>query len=304
MKILIVGASRFIGSHLIDRLLINNNLEKIFCTFFSNNYSSQYKNNKLIFQKCDVKDFNNFKLNILNSDADVILYMASTRYYPAPLDKSDHQKINVDGIQNLIKICNETKKAPRIIFINSGVSSFNTNKDKKGDKNYISSKQNASELFKLSKSKDNIIGTQVNLYTPYGPRDYKYRLIQSTVIDLLNNKNPTLNNPNSLRDFIYIDDVIDILEKVILTNINIESLDVGSSNPISTLKIIEEIYKVMNINRPVDINQSDNIEDITYMKADLNTANKLLNWSPKINLEKGIYNTVEWTKKNYKNYYE
>ena len=55
MKILIVGASRFIGSHLIDRLLINNNLEKIFCTFFSNNYSSQYKNNKLIFQKCDDK---------------------------------------------------------------------------------------------------------------------------------------------------------------------------------------------------------------------------------------------------------
>ena len=87
-------------------------------------------------------------------------------------------------------------------------------------------------------------------------------------------------------------------------SINIESLDVGSSNPTSTLKIIEEIYKVMNINRPVDINQSDNIEDITYMKADLNTANKLLNWSPKINLEKGIYNTVEWTKKNYKNYYE
>ena len=121
---------------------------------------------------------------------------------------------------------------------------------------------------------------------------------------IFTNTNPILNNPNSLRDFIYIDDVIDILEKVILTNSNIESVDVGNSNPISTLKIIEEIYKVMNINRPVDINQSDNIEDITYMKADLNTANNLLNWSPKINLEKGIYNTVEWTKKNYKNYYE
>ena len=304
MKILVIGASRFIGSHLIDRLLINNNLEKIFCTFFSNNYSSQYKNNKLIFQKCDVRDFNNLKLNVLSSNADIIVYMASTRYYPAQLDVNDHQKINVDGIQNLIKICNETRKSPRIIFINSGVSSFNTNKNEKENENYISSKQNASQLFKLSKSIDNIIGTQVNLYTPYGPRDYSYRLIQSTVIDLLNNKNPILNNPNSLRDFIYIDDVIDILEKLILTNSSIESVDVGSSNPVSTLKIIEEIYKVMNINRSVDINQPDKIEDITYMKADLNAANKLLNWSPKINLEKGIYNTVEWIKKNYKNYYE
>ena len=304
MKILVIGASKFIGSHLIDRLLKNNYSEKVYCTFFSNNYSNQYNDNKLIFQKCDVRDFDNLKLNVLNSDADIIVYMASTRYYPAPLNLSDHQRINVNGIKNLIKICDEMKKVPRIIFINSGVSSFRTNKNEKGDNNYISSKQNASELFKLSKSKNNIIGTQVNLYTPYGPRDYKYRLIQSAVIDLLNNKNPILNNPNSLRDFIYIDDVIDILEKVILTNSNIESVDVGNSNPISTLKIIEEIYKVMNINRPVDINQSDNIEDITYMKADLNTANNLLNWSPKINLEKGIYNTVEWTKKNYKNYYE
>ena len=77
-----------------------------------------------------------------------------------------------------------------------------------------------------------------------------------------------------------------------------------SSSPVSTLKIMEEIYKVMNINKPIYINQSKGIEDITYMKADLNNANELLNWSPKINLEKGIYNTVEWTKKNYKNYYE
>ncbi len=301
MRILVIGASKFIGSHLIDRLLKNNNLEEIFCTFFSNNYSNQYKDNKLIFQKCDVRDFNNLKLNILNSDADIIVYMASTRYFPAPLNISDHKKINVEGIQNLIKICHETKKTPRIIFINSGVSNLNANKNKQGEENYISSKQSASELFKLS---NNIIGTQVNLYTPYGPRDYRYRLIQSSVIDLLNNKNPILNNPNSLRDFIYIDDVIDVLEKVILTSSNIESIDVGNSNPVSTLKIMEEIYKVMNINRPININQSGSIEDITYMKADLNTTNKLLNWSPKINLEKGIYNTVEWIKKNYKNYYE
>tara|TARA_Y100000996_G_scaffold355488_1_gene296039 strand:- start:215 stop:1117 length:903 start_codon:yes stop_codon:yes gene_type:complete len=300
MKILVIGASKFIGSHLIDRLLKNNYSEKVYCTFFSNNYSNQYNDNKLVFQKCDVRDFDNLKLNVLNSDADIIVYMASTRYYPAPLNLSDHQRINVNGIKNLIKICDEMKKVPRIIFINSGASNLNLNKNEKVD-NYISSKQKASELFKLS---NNINGSQVNLYTPYGPRDYKYRLIQSTVIDLLNNKNPILNNPNSLRDFIYIDDVIDVLEKVILNKNNIESLDIGNSSPVSTLKIMEEIYKVMNINKPIYINQSKGIEDITYMKADLNNANELLNWSPKINLEKGIYNTVEWTKKNYKNYYE
>ena len=40
------------------------------------------------------------------------------------------------------------------------------------------------------------------------------------------------------------------------------------------------------------------------MKADLSVAKEKFNWSPKIDLKDGIFSTVEWIKKNYKNYYE
>jgi len=71
--------------------------------------------------------------------------------------------------------------------------------------------------------KKNIKGTEINLFTPYGPYDYKYRLVQSSVIDLIKGKHPVIKNPNSQRDFIYINDVIEIMEKVIFSNQKIYS---------------------------------------------------------------------------------
>ena len=98
----------------------------------------------------------------------------------------------------------------------------------------------SSELFHKSIKNKNIKGTEINLFTPYGPYDYKYRLVQSSVIDLINGKHPLIKNPNSQRDFIYIDDVIEIMEKVIFSNQKIDSIDVGSSNPMSILDVIKE----------------------------------------------------------------
>ena len=63
-------------------------------------------------------------------------------------------------------------------------------------------KKNSSEIFHNAINNNEISGTEINLFTPYGPRDYKYRLIQSSVIDLLNGKHPLIKNPNSVRDFI------------------------------------------------------------------------------------------------------
>ena len=39
------------------------------------------------------------------------------------------------------------------------------------------------------------------------------------------------------------------MEKVIFSNQKIYSIDVGSSNPMSTLDIIKEIYKIMSVKK-------------------------------------------------------
>ena len=166
------------------------------------------------------------------------------------------------------------------------------------------SKKNSSEIFHNAINNNEISGTEINLFTPYGPKDYKYRLIQSYTIGLINKETPKINNPNSYRDFVYIDDVIDIIEKVIYSNQKISSLDVGSAKPTSILEIAKEISRIMEIKKEIKLNQIESKEEISYMKADLSIAKEKFNWSPKIDLNEGIFSTVEWIKNNYTNYYE
>ena len=94
------------------------------------------------------------------------------------------------------------------------------------------------------------------------------------------------------------------MEKVIFSNQKIETIDIGSSNPVFILDVIKEIYKIMNIKEEINIQENSSEEEISFMKADLSIAREKFNWHPKTNLIKGLSNTVEWIKSNYKNYYE
>ena len=49
---------------------------------------------------------------------------------------------------------------------------------------------------------------------------------------------------------------------------------------------------------------SPNNEEIVYMKANIEIAEKNLDWTPKINIDDGISETVNWIRENYKKYYE
>jgi len=300
MNILLIGSSKFIGSHLLNKLIYNNNVEKITCTYLNNNLSNNFSSNKLSFRKCDVRYLSEISSIIKEINADIIIYMASSRYFPIPVNNEDHFDINTNGIKNLITSCSQNKLNPKIIFVNSGASKLHSNEDNKG---YTFSKKKSSEFFHKSIKNKDIKGTEINLFTPYGPYDYKYRLVQSSVIDLIKGKHPVIKNPNSQRDFIYINDVIEIMEKVIFSNQKIYSIDVGSSNPMSTLDIIKEIYKIMSVKKQIQVSKIENQEDISYMKADLSVAKNKFNWSPKTDLKEGLSSTIEWIKGNM-NYYD
>lgn len=301
MNVLLIGSSKFIGSHLLNRLIKKNNVDKIFCTYLSNKPPETHTDNKLTYKKCDVRKFSDLEKNLIESNAEIIIYMASSRYFPIPTNINDHLTVNINGIKNLIKACKENKKNPDVIFINSGVSKLNGIND---NQSYSFSKINSSKIFHNAILNNEISGTEINLFTPYGPKDYKYRLIQSVVLGLIKGESLNIKYPNSQRDFIYIDDVIDIIEKVTFSSQKVDSIDVGSSKPTSTFEVVNEICSIMEIKHEIKVDQNKDKEEIHYMKADLSVAKEKFNWSPKIDLKDGIFSTVEWIKKNYKNYYE
>ncbi len=124
-KILVTGASGFIGSHLVEKLLKSNNKVKAFIKYNSSNnigwlkYIEKKYINNLTICMGDIKDYESVENAI--SDCDVVYNLAamisvqySFKYPQSFLDT------NVYGLMNLLRAANKKKKKlKKIIQVSS-----------------------------------------------------------------------------------------------------------------------------------------------------------------------------------------
>ncbi|MCG8569106.1 MAG: GDP-mannose 4,6-dehydratase [Spirochaetes bacterium] len=95
------------------------------------------------------------------------------------------------------------------------------------------------------------------------------------------------------RDFTYVDDIaqgtIKAIKKVGYEIINLG----GGNNPISLNYVIKIIEEYLGKKAVIDYHPA-HIADIKETWADINKAEKILQWKPKISLENGLKNSVDW----------
>ena len=104
-----------------------------------------------------------------------------------------------------------------------------------------------------------------------------------------------------LRDFIYIDDLIDAIIRILKNrNINGEIINIGSGKPVSVKNLILKICKLVKGGKPQFDKISLRKDEIVKLYPHLSKIRKLLNWSSKISLEKGLKKTINYYKKNEK----
>ncbi|MFA7075012.1 MAG: GDP-mannose 4,6-dehydratase [Endomicrobiaceae bacterium] len=99
------------------------------------------------------------------------------------------------------------------------------------------------------------------------------------------------------RDFTYVDDIakgtIKALKKVGFEIMNLG----GGNNPYELKYVIGLIEKYLGKKAEID-RKPFHKADIVATWADISKAKKILKWEPKISLERGIKNTVEWYLEN------
>ena len=108
------------------------------------------------------------------------------------------------------------------------------------------------------------------------------------------------NNGNMMRDFTYIDDVIDGIVSVIKTkfkNKN-EILNIGKGKPDKLMDLINLLEKNYIQKFKIKFTKTVPLGDIKKTYANTSKAQKLINWKPKVNLDEGIKRFVNWYKLN------
>ena len=135
------------------------------------------------------------------------------------------------------------------------------------------------------------------MYTPYGPRDDESKIIPYLILNTLNKQEIKINNPNNRLDIVHVYDIIDAyinLKENILKFKKYESFNVARDIDYS----INDIYQTIKFNLEIenkniiDNNKKEMFSDPTKIK-------EILNWEPKIDINDGIKNTIEYYKNKY-----
>ncbi len=305
-KILITGGSGFIGANLVRKLVKIGYKPIVLIRKESNLWRLKNILTKITILPTDLLNYKKLEKEINKIKPHIIYHLAVYGAYQGIQKESIRSfETNVMGTVNLLDIC---CKLGFEYFINTGSSSEYGIKDKSINENDSLAPTNFYGVTKATATlASNVFSLQYKLpivtlrpFNPYGYYEEKIRLIPSLILAALLNQIVKISNPDYVRDFVFIDDLLDsylyFLEgkKYYGDIINIGS---GQQTSIGeTVRITENILK-HKLNIAWAAHLSNQLEPKIW-QADTTKAKKLLNWKPKITLTEGLSKTIFWFKEN------
>jgi len=269
--ILITGSSGFIGKNLIKKIP---------------KYSTTIEKNG---EKIDLRDKEKvLKLKRVNT----VIHLAGKTPYSKKLSNNEIFEHNILGTLNILEYC-ISKKVEKLIFVSSyiyGNSKNNPINEKHivhPHNTYTKSKYLAEELCKDYAKKFGIKVIILRPFNLFGNLQKKGFLISNIVEAIKNNSSILITNKNNKRDYLLIDDFIDVILKMIDFDCKLEIFNIGSGKSYSFEKIIQlfERKSGKTIKRKNKVSKDNNISKI---QADISKITKKTGWHPKYNFEEGV----------------
>src|SRR3990167_2095752 len=314
MKIIVTGGAGFIGSHLCENLLNDNH--EVICI---DNLISGSKDK--ISHLIDSKNFTFIEHDVikpLSSDltADAVFHLAS------PASPNHHSKIsyhslpvetmlvNPQGTYELLKFCQKNNA----LFLFASTSevygdpkehpqkeTYNGNVSTTGPRYVYDEAKRFGETITAHFYRNNLVDARiVRIFNTYGPKMLKadMRMIVSFIVQSIKNEPITIFGDGSqTRSLCYVDDTVEgIIRLMFNKNTKGKIVNIGSSKEHTVLEYAEIVKKITKSSSRIVFNEELPKDDPLQRRADTTLAKKLLGWNPKVSLEDGIINTINYLK--------
>ena len=289
-------------------------------------YLKRYKNIKRI--KGDIRNQKDVE-SAIGSGVDAVIHTAGQPGVPSSVrDPREDFSINAYGTLNVLEILRKKSKKAAFVYCSTN-KVYGENVDK-----ILLKELKKRYVYRKIKGVDEAVLTDLTGHTPYGVSKltgdlytqeyahiygmrtcvFRMSCIYGTrqfgfedqgwvawfIIAALTNKPIVIyGNGKQVRDLLYVEDLVKAYEAFIEGKLNngIFNIGGGTENTISLLEFLDKIYEVtgrrLNYSfkgwRPSD--QKVYITDISKIK-------KVLKWSPKIDIDEGIFRLFEWVKNN------
>ena len=318
MQILITGAAGFIGFNL-SKYLLKKNI-KVFGIDNINSYYSRSlkldrikelkKFKKFNFKKIDIRSEKNLFIFLKKKKIDIIIHLAAqagVRY--SLLNPTEFVQNNILGFYNVINLAkkNNIKK----IFYASSSSVYGDSNNFPLKENqiinpkniYSLSKKNNEEMAEIFSQQFDIKLVGLRFFTIYGewgrPDMFLMKYLTSSFD---RTKKFYLNNfGNHTRDFTYILDACEIIEKLIFSKkkqMKHQIYNICSNNPIKLLDIIKELNR-LTTKKPKIYKRRLQEADVIKTHGSNKKILSIIGNRKFKNIKNGLLNTLNWFKRYY-----
>jgi nucleoside-diphosphate-sugar epimerase len=307
-KILITGATGFVGSNLL-RHLVNSGTKDIYIFIRENSNLWRIKDilEKLNIYKVDILDKSAVKTFVYEIEPDVIFHLSA---YGTMRYHNDNNLIIKTNFLGTVNVLDASISKGFKAFINVGSTFEYGFINKPFEESDLPNPMNTYGVAKLastyycrmiSVTQDLPIVT-LRLFTPYGYYEDASRLIPYLIISMLKNKDIKLNSPNAKRDFIFIEDVVEAFLKTIQKIDKIQRgtiINIGSGIDYTVMEIFEQLKNIIGYQKiPIIQENISTYDKLPISRANINKARETIDWEPKYNLKMGLLKSVEWFKTN------
>ncbi len=303
-RILVTGGAGFLGSHLCEKLLKENN--EVICV---DNFYTGRKENILHLM-------GNPYFEVIRHDITFPLYVeideiynlacpASPVHYqfdPVQTTKTSvHGAINMLGLAKRVK-CKILQASTSEVYgdpeIHPQPESYRGSVNPIGPRAcYDEGKRCAETLFFDYYRQHNLKIKVIRIFNTYGPRMYVNdgRVVSNFIIQALQNRDITIYGDGSqTRSFCYVDDLISGMIKMMNSEDEfIGPVNLGNSDEITIHELASKIIELTNSKSHL-VFQPLPADDPQRRCPDISLAREILNWEPKTRLEEGLKRTIEY----------
>ncbi len=298
MRILVTGASGFIGSGIV-RMFRDDIGGEVFALS-----RSRCPDIGITPIEADILDFKVVNSLFERFHFDVVIHLAAITTHKDIVDnKFQTFDINLKGTENLLKAFNSHCNSAVFFYASTGkvygdtdempISESATTKPM----NILGKTKRITEEvidFYAQPSNRYIIGRIFNVYGEH----QKPNFIVPTILSQLENKYIKLGNVTDKRDYLYIDDLLRAIVSCVLNRDKFAPVDyvnIGSGQPISVNDILHELEKIIGRKIEVQVDSSRFRKDETVIEFCSNDKlMRLTGWKQNVPLKDGLKRVFEW----------